>query len=276
MKPSPPNLEHSDRGTWSRCETWVAWCFVGLCLSVGIHELTNADFIIQDHFYDAATGRWWIDADAPGLRWAFYLFPKWLTISSIIVLGAWLVVDRIRGLHDTPAGRSRWLVLVSLIAIPAAAGLCKKLSGVWCPSELAMYGGEHTFRLLFADRPPGVEIGHNFPGGHASAGFAFLCLCFLPGTSRQRLTRFLFAMALGWSMGTYQMLKGAHFFSHTLTTMFLAGLIAGLLAWFVPLTGREMAAATTDPPCLSRVPTKYIPPRSNSALPRKHRCGDIR
>lgn len=33
------------------------------------------------------------------------------------------------------------------------------------------------------------------------------------------------ALGLGWTMGLYQMLKGAHFFSHTLATMILAWIL---------------------------------------------------
>jgi membrane-associated PAP2 superfamily phosphatase len=36
-------------------------------------------------------------------------------------------------------------------------------------------------------------------------------------------------MAMGWIMGLYQMLKGAHYLSHTVTTMLLAWIIICLI-----------------------------------------------
>jgi membrane-associated PAP2 superfamily phosphatase len=52
-------------------------------------------------------------------------------------------------------------------------------------------------------------------------------------------------LAAGWIVGVYQILKGAHYVSHTIVTMLLAWLIVQLLARAFGLGGsapRERAA----------------------------------
>jgi membrane-associated PAP2 superfamily phosphatase len=41
-----------------------------------------------------------------------------------------------------------------------------------------------------------------------------------------------FGMATGWIVGIYQMLKGVHYLSHTITTMFLVWTIILVLSRF--------------------------------------------
>ena len=68
-----------------------------------------------------------------------------------------------------------------------------------------------------------------FPAGHASGGFALLGLVAARGTRRWRNGILALGLGLGWWMGGYQMLKGAHYLSHTLTTMIVAWLV--VLLW---------------------------------------------
>ena len=51
-------------------------------------------------------------------------------------------------------------------------------------------------------------------------------------TRRWRLNTVTFGLILGWWMGGYQMLKGAHYLSHTVTTM--------LVAWLVIIVWRQL------------------------------------
>ena len=59
-----------------------------------------------------------------------------------------------------------------------------------------------------------------FPGGHASSGFALLVGYFIYRTTRPKRAYFflLAALILGFAMGWAQMMRGAHFLSHTLWT----------------------------------------------------------
>ena len=140
-----------------------------------------------------------------------------------------LVLDRVHRRAEPYASRRRFFLLLCLILIPLAVAICKRYSGMFCPAELTRYGGKHALRMLFQARPPGVKIGHCFPGGHASAGFALVAFGLMPGRQKHRWAVLFAALLIGWVMGVYQMLKGAHFLTHTLTTMFIAMVIAMLL-----------------------------------------------
>lgn len=219
---------------------WIALWAAGLLASVLVHEWTSLDFWVQNFFYSNQTGDWLIASRDQLPRMVFYLLPKWSMIAITIALGCWLATDLFTKRLDTRECRGRFLLFICLIATPLVVGLIKRYSGVWCPSELTQYGGDHTFRLLFQSQPHGVKTGHGFPGGHASAGFAFMAAYYLPAAKNKRLIYGLTGCLAGWIMGLYQMFKGAHFLSHTTTTMCIAGLIATLLAQLI-LKNDDMA-----------------------------------
>lgn len=201
-------------------------------------EYTQTDLVLQDRFYNFATGRWWIDAKEQVGRAVFYNGPKalvWLVALTVLVVFAGPARWRARlGLTR----RSLGLALLSFATIPALAGLGKRLSGVHCPSDLFRYGGQASYEKLCSPRstPKLLETkGGCFPAGHASGGFAFWGLIALRDNRRWRRIIIGTGLGLGWWMGGYQMLKGAHFLSHTLVTL--------LLAWLVVLLWRQAVAA---------------------------------
>lgn len=228
----PPALIRTENPVYK----WVAWWTAGLLASLLIHECTSLDFVVQNIVYSQSTGNWWVSSRDMLPRVVFYLLPKWFMITFTIALGLWVVYDRLRKRHQTRQWYARLVLFLSLILTPLIVGLIKHYSGVWCPSELTQYGGDHTFRLLFQLHPLDEQVGHCFPAGHASAGFAFLALYYLPAAQKQRLKFAAVGMTMGWVMGLYQMFKGAHFLSHTTTTMCIAGLIAVCVARGVRLT----------------------------------------
>lgn len=50
-------------------------------------------------------------------------------------------------------------------------------------------------------------------------------LLLVRATRRWRVGAITLGLGLGWWMGGYQMLKGAHYLSHTVTTMLVAWLV---------------------------------------------------
>ncbi|MPN56951.1 hypothetical protein SDC9_204644 [bioreactor metagenome] len=103
---------------------------------------------------------------------------------------------------------------------------------MYWPDQLERYGGDKPYVKVFESYPEGyhpTKRGYGFPAGHASGGFALLSLWFAFETRRGRLLGLSAGLALGWTMGLYQMAKGAHFLSHTLVTMFGAWLMILLI-----------------------------------------------
>lgn len=199
---------------------------------LALFEFTNVDLALQDHFYDFARHRWIVDGNEPVGRAVFYNLPK----IGVIVTGVAFLVLALgparwrERLHLERRGL--WVAVATLATVPALAGLGKNFTNTFCPSEIRRYGGGVPYVKLCEpypsdDRP--AQKGHCFPAGHASGGFALLALAWLRPSRRTRFVGIALGLGLGWYMGTYQMLKGAHYLSHTVTTMLLAWIVA--LAW---------------------------------------------
>lgn len=65
--------------------------------------------------------------------------------------------------------------------------------------------------------------GHCFPGGHASSGFALITGYFTYKFSHSKIAYFYLSIGiiLGFAMGWTQMMRGAHFLSHNLWTLWI-------------------------------------------------------
>lgn len=209
------------------------WITLGLlAAALAVFELTNVDLALQDHFFNFETKRWVVDEKAPLGRLFFYNGPKalvWLIALATLTLAAGPARWRERFNFNR---RGLWLGVLVIATVPALAGLGKKYTNIFCPSEVRRYGGDVAYAKLCEpypaeDRPP--RRGGCFPAGHASGGFALLGLLAVRATRRWRNGVIALGLALGWWMGGYQMLKGAHYLSHTVTTMLVAWLV--VLVW---------------------------------------------
>ena len=197
-----------------------------------LFEFTGLDLAVQDRLFDSEARRWAVDATNPAGRAIFYTGPKALIILTAVAvlalaLGPARWRDRLRF-----ARRDLWVALLTLVSVPVLAGLGKDVTNTFCPSEIRRYGGDVPYVKVFErypenDRP--ARRGRGFPAGHASGGFALLGLLWLRRTRAWKLGGFALGLGAGWWMGGYQMLKGAHYLSHTLVTMFLAWIV--MLAW---------------------------------------------
>lgn len=140
------------------------------------------------------------------------------------------------------ADRARWLgvTLAAVLAIPTL----KRFSLTSCPWELAEFGGlaQHVshWRWGVADGGPG----HCFPSGHAVSAFAFLTMYFLwRPHDRRRARAWLGAvLAMGVLFGAGQLVRGAHYPSHTLWTAWLCWTLG--VAAFHAFAGRTRPVET--------------------------------
>ncbi len=202
-------------------------------------ELTRFDLWLQDRSYDFRAGRWLVDGRDPWLRAVFYTGPKIaLYIFGCALLGLILGPARWRdrlGLPGSGGRRDLLVVFATLASVPLLAGLGKTATNVFCPSEIRRYGGDVPYVTLCSRFPPAdrpVRRGHCFPAGHASGGFALVSLAGLARSRRGAALGLLAGLVAGGAMGVYQMLKGAHYLSHTVFTM--------VLAWGVFLVWRRI------------------------------------
>jgi membrane-associated PAP2 superfamily phosphatase len=223
------------------------WWFGGLLAASVVLEFTPLDRWVQDLCYDFSGRRWRVDENEPVGRALFYDWPK-------VVIGAAAVA-----LITLAAGPSRWrealtargwrtdrkallVVLLTAALVPVFIGFLKKVSGVYCPIELSLYGGPAPYLRPFAYLVSGTDsAGHCWPAGHPSGAFGLLALTLLGTAPRVRTVLTGLALTLGWTMGLYQMLKGAHFLSHVTVTMLFAMAFTWLAARLIGPTAPKPA-----------------------------------
>ena len=137
------------------------------------------------------------------------------------------------------------LIVLSCISVPLLVSFLKAVSGVYSPVDLSPYGGGEPHiglldQLWTFGRTAG---GRSFPAGHASGGFALVSLCYLPLRPALRKWLLFAGLVSGWLMGLYQMARGEHFFSHTVTTMFISLAVITWLDGRISPSGREIESS---------------------------------
>jgi membrane-associated PAP2 superfamily phosphatase len=157
--------------------------------------------------------------------WASTLLHDGGRIAAWVLL-ALLVAAALRAGAETalqpgPATRWRWIavMLAGVVAVPAL----KRLSLTSCPWDLAEFGGVAHYVSHWVPGLSDGGAGHCFPSGHAVAAFAFLGLYFQWRDLNPRRARawLLGVLATGLAFGGAQLVRGAHYPSHTLWTAWL-------------------------------------------------------
>ncbi|MCW9026251.1 MAG: phosphatase PAP2 family protein, partial [Thiovulaceae bacterium] len=136
-----------------------------------------------------------------------------------------------------------FVVLLSAIFIPVIIGGLKAVTNTPCPKNIEHFNGDYPDIKVFDTYPKTFKQDCKircWPAGHASGGFALLSLFFLFKRSKNKNRSLVFALFVGWSMGTYKMLIGDHFFSHTLITMLIAWIIILLINKVILFAGKRI------------------------------------
>ena len=195
-------------------------------LCILLESIPAFDRLFQTPFFHDGS---WLLSKAFHAAWKPVLYTGPKIIIGIIGGGFFLFWAAMFFRREKSAFLSSWrkpalLVALSLAIVPASVAALKAISGVYGPIDLLPYGGKfpHTGLLeqLWLYGHPGG--GRSFPAGHASGGFALCALYYLPVSKVCKKMLFTSGLAAGWLMGLYQMGRGEHFLSHTLTTMFIA------------------------------------------------------
>lgn len=221
-----------------------------------IGQYSNLDLQLADWVYDAGARAFvWRDAWLAA-TFNHVILKGLLTLAALAFIGA-AALD----LRKPCAGRDRLarlrlrVVAVSALLVPLTISLLKQASVSHCPWDLARYGGKQPYLRLFDALPAGVDAGHCLPAGHASGSLWLVALAvyWLPqaprGPARAR-TVALLALALGGASGWLQQMRGAHFLTHTLWSMWIAcALVLGIiliLQWQASRAGLRFGGAAGD------------------------------
>ena len=181
----------------------IAWDLLGLDLPISRLFADAGGFPLRDQWFVSAV----LHSGARWLAWA---------IALVLVVGIWKPLPFARRL--TRYERVTWVL--ATIACALLIPLLKLASLTSCPWSLSEFGGTatHVSHWLIgrADGGPG----RCFPAGHATAAF-----CFLPGyfilrpVARAAARRWLgVTLAAGVVLTMVQVVRGAHYVSHSLWT----------------------------------------------------------
>ena len=123
------------------------------------------------------------------------------------------------------------LVALSAILVPTAISLLKHMSKSHCPWDLQRYGGVEPYVRLLDAMPHGIIAGNCMPAGHASTALWMVSLAvfLLPARPRAAAMAAVILLGAGFLVGWMQQMRGAHFLTHTLWSMWIACAIIGAL-----------------------------------------------
>ena len=117
---------------------------------------------------------------------------------------------------------------LSLLSAFVLVAYLKAITNIACPWDLALFGGTEPYVHLLQKRPSYLPYNQCFPAGHASVGYAWVALYYFFKHSRPqyRFIGLATGLSAGLILGLTQQLRGAHFMSHDVTTLFICVLSA--------------------------------------------------
>ncbi|MDR6215374.1 phosphatase PAP2 family protein [Paracidovorax wautersii] len=214
------------RSLWRLCAVTVC-----LFLAAALWDATALDLPLARLSGDGAGFAW--RSHPAVVRW-LHEVPRHLSTLGVLALiaGVWWPWGFLRSM----ARADRLQLVGSILAAMGAVIVAKRLSATSCPWDLAEFGGMARYVSHWSWGTYDGGPGHCFPGGHASAAFAYLAgWCVVrrtqPGLSGRWLAG---ALAAGLVLGVAQQVRGAHYMSHTFWS-----------AWICWTTGLAVEAAVT-------------------------------
>jgi membrane-associated PAP2 superfamily phosphatase len=195
---------------------------------------TNIDLQLAHAMFDQAAGTFPMRH-----AWLAETFSHRYLKDILVLLGACALVP---AAYDWWRPRAHWdgafrqrlrVVALSSLLVPLATSLLKQASRSHCPWDLSDFGGTQVYVRLLDAALAGAPAGHCMPGGHASSALWLVSLTvfWLPQRPRKAAAVLGATLAFGFGLGWMQQLRGAHFLTHTLWSMWVACAIVFLLHW---------------------------------------------
>ncbi|MES2018427.1 MAG: phosphatase PAP2 family protein [Pseudomonadota bacterium] len=216
----------------------IPFLLAASALAIALLGLTDVDLRLAHRLFDPSG--------------AFPLRHAWFTETfSHVYLKAMLtalaVAVVVAALYDLWRPRSSCVlrlqlrvVALSALLVPLVISLIKRVSYSHCPWSLTEFGGTETYVRLFEAALPGASAGHCMPAGHASSALWLISLTvfWLPHRPRTAAAVFCATLGFGLGVGWMQQLRGAHFLTHTLWSMWIACVLVSAIYWAVIRCGK--------------------------------------
>lgn len=219
-------------------------------LILWIGNYTDIDLNLADAMFDQTSGTfpwrhtWFAE------RFNHVLLKGVLIAAAIgvIAVAAW---DWIRPFNAWRANTriGMRVLALSAISVPLVISTLKQFSSSHCPWDLQRYGGDSPFIRLLELVPSGVSAGNCLPAGHASSALWLVALAvfWLPHRPRKAAVVACTLLIFGFAVGWVQQLRGAHFLTHTLWSMWITILIVdSIYQWFVKRAAATRKAGDTE------------------------------
>lgn len=155
---------------------------------------------------------------------------SYAAMGFIVLLNLWP-----RLLPGLTVRERRWWLGTTVVCL-VVISLVKRASLTSCPWDLAEFGGAAQYVSHWSFGVHDGGGGHCFPSGHASAAFAYLAGGFALSRAypRPALAWGLAVVVLGVVYGVGQMVRGAHYPSHTMWTGWICWALTMAAAHFGP------------------------------------------
>jgi len=214
-------------------QTWHRHILLALMiLFLAIYsEYSGLDLWLAHHFYDSASHQW-------PLRTLFVTqtllhddAQAMIKLMGAVILTLFLICRISEPLFNYRKPLT-YLLLASFTG-PVIIEIIKNSSHIQTPWSLSEFGGDMPYIRMFDSASQVLPVGHAFPGGHSSAGFAFFSLYFLLYfyAPAYRYLGLIIPLSLGLLFAANQEIRGAHFISHDLMSMFICWSSALFWSW---------------------------------------------
>lgn len=209
-----------------------------------LFQFTDLDRRLADSMFDAAARRFpWRE------HWFAARFMhngvKLGLIAIAVVLWGVLLLDAVRPLKRLAPPRRLHLRIVAAcsVLVPLVVSLWKRYSALHCPWDLEPYGGSAPYLRLLDALPAGLAPGGCFPAGHTTGALWLAAFAVLWWPRRPGLAALVFTAGLGagFGLGWVQQMRGAHFLSHTLWSVWASCAVI----WAVLCIARAMSGGGT-------------------------------
>jgi membrane-associated PAP2 superfamily phosphatase len=210
----------------------LAWDVSGLDLPLARLYGSVEGFAWRDHWLTGGV----LHGGARGLAWVVF---------GVLLLGLWWPLPFVRDLSK----RERIWWLATMLLCVALIPLLKRSSWTSCPWSLVEFGGaaaQYVPHWVLGQRDGGP--GGCFPSGHASTAFAFLAGWFALREYRPRAARLwlMVTVTAGLALGWVQMMRGAHYLSHSLWTAWVCWAVT-MLSFYSTRSWRSQTPARGRP-----------------------------
>jgi membrane-associated PAP2 superfamily phosphatase len=233
---------------------WIRHALIPLLFflpAMWLFEASGLDLWIADQLFRLEGNAW-------SLRdgwFTYYIMHHWGK-RVVLGLGVIILACAIAGNWNKrlrPFRSSLWYLAITITLVPSLIAASKRFSAVPCPWDLQRYGAEFIYHHSLSYPIGLTDVGHCFPSGHSSGGFALVALYFAawPHFPAHRFWFLAPALLVGFMFGFAQQLRGAHFLSHDLWTAAVCwyGALLVLFIYYVviPQRKRQFVTARSSP-----------------------------